>query len=68
MKKTFSGMPKSGGRVQEDLDETIEAFETVAELCDVTNYLVSIKRHVTFAREHGSANAEGKTILGKDSS
>lgn len=37
MIKSFSDMPKYGSSFQYDLDETIEAFETVAELCDVTS-------------------------------
>lgn len=36
MIKSFGDMPKHDGCFQDDLDETIEAFETVAELCDVT--------------------------------
>lgn len=33
--KYFSDMHKYGGSFQDDLDETIEELETVAETCDI---------------------------------
>lgn len=35
MIKSFSGITKYGGSFQEDLYDTVEAFETVAELCEI---------------------------------
>lgn len=36
MTKSFSVLPKLGESFQDDLDETLEAFETNAELDDVS--------------------------------
>lgn len=37
MMRSFSDIPKIGGSFQDDLDESIESFETIAELYDVTS-------------------------------
>lgn len=44
MIRSFPGIPKYGGGFEYNLDESIEAFKTVAELCEATQDVMENSR------------------------